>query len=176
MENKQDPVTQTEEKTEGTVTDTVEKTEKTATKTFTQEEVNALEMKWKKKMPSKEELEEFNQWKESKKTEAEKQTELTKNNVDLANRNTLLEQKLLVSDSEALKEYRDFIQFTVSQMEGDFEENLKEYLKNNPQYLQSVEVTSISKEDTGVAVTKANEKAESGVTAILKQKHPELFE
>lgn len=170
-----EPVTQTDDNTEGTGTEPVTKTEGATVKTFTQEEVNAMILKEKKKMPSKEELEEFNQWKESKKTEAEKQTKLTKNNVDLANKNTLLEQKLLVSDSNVPNKYRDFVQFTVSQMDGDFEENLKEYLNNNPQYLQTTEVTNIPKENTGVAVTKNNEKAENGVTAILKEKHPELF-
>ena len=58
-------------------------------------------------------------------------------------------------------------------MEGEFEDNLKEFLKENPKYLQK-EVT-LPVEDTGLPVTKINENAENGVTAILKQKHPDLF-
>lgn len=166
----------TEVVSENTDTQTVEQNEG-AFKVFkTQEEYqNAINSMMKSKLPKKEEMEEFKKWQESKKTEAEKQTELTKNNVDLTNRNALLEQKLLVSDSNVPKEYRDFVQFTVSQMEGDFEENLKDYLKNNPQYLQREEVTEVPSQDTGVPVTKNNQVADSGVTAILKQKHPELF-
>lgn len=60
----------------------------------------------------------------------------------------------------------------VSEIEGDFEDNLKDYLKENPQFL-------ISKVDTpktnGVATKKISEDADDGVTAILKQKHPDLF-
>lgn len=172
----QENVQNVETTTENTDTQTVEQSEG-AFKVFkTKEEYQkAVDSLMSSKLPKKEEMEEFKKWQEGKKTEAEKQTELTKNNVDLTNKNTLLEQKLLVSDSNVPKEYRDFVQFTVSQMEGNFEDNLSDYLKNNPQYLSKEEVTETTNQDTGVPVTKNNQVADSGVTAILKQKHPELF-
>lgn len=170
---KQDPVTETEEKTQVPVTQTEKKNEGEEVKTFTQEEVNTLLAKERKKMPTKDELKEFNDWKESKKTESQKQTELTENNVNLTNKNTLLEQKLLVSDADVPKKYRDFIQFTVSQMEGDFEENLTEYLKNNPQYLQMQQKEQPSTD--GVPITKNKNSEEDGVLAILKAKYPDAF-
>lgn len=174
MENNQETVTQTVEKTEVTVENSTD--EKAEVKTFTQEEVNTMLAKERKKMPSKEDMEAFNTWKESQKTEAQKQTELTQNNVDLTNRNALLEQKLAVTDADVLKQYRDFVQFTVSQMEGNFEDNLKDYLKNNPQYLKANGTnTTTENKDSGIAVSKINEGSDSGVSAILKQKHPELF-
>ena len=74
MEEKQNAVTQTEEKTEVSGEQPVEKTEKEEVKTFTQDEVNAMLAKEKKKMPSKEDLKAFNEWKESQKTESEKQS------------------------------------------------------------------------------------------------------
>jgi hypothetical protein len=55
-------------------------------------------------------------------------------------------------------------------MEGEFETNLDEYLKNNVKYTKE-EV----KETTGVAVNKNSTQKETGVSAILKQRHPELF-
>ena len=178
MEKEKEPVTQTEEKTEVAVTQTDDKTEEKAEeKTFTQDEVNAMIAKERKKIPSKEEMQKFNEWKESQKTEAEKQTELTKNNVDLINKNNLLEQKLAVSDAGVPKKYRDFVQFTVSQMEGNFEDNLKEYLKENPQYLQITENTTDAKDEKvtdGVEVNKNTVSSESGVRSILQAKHPDL--
>lgn len=175
MENNQEPVTQTAEKTEETVTDTVTKAEEATVKTFTQEEVNAMISKERKKMPSKEEMQKFNEWKESQKTEAEKQTELTQKITDTTNENISLKQENQVFKSGVNVDDVDYVLFKVSKMEGDFEDNLKEFLNNNPKYLHKEEGTNTSNEDTGVAVTKNNEKAESGVTAILKEKHPELF-
>lgn len=175
MENNQEPVTQTEEKTEAAVTESVTKTEKAEEKTFTQEEVNAMILKAQKKMPSKEELQKFNEWKESQKTEAEKQIELTQKITDTTNENISLKQENQVLKSGVNAEDVDYVLFKVSKMEGEFEDNLKDFLENNPKYLQKAEVTSSDNEDTGMAVTKANTRAENGVTAILKEKHPELF-
>ena len=161
--------------TENTETQTAEQK---VGKTFTQAEFkDALDKEVARKtrgIPTKEELKEFNAWKESKKTEAEKQTELTQNNIDLKNQNLLLTQKLAVIDAGVNKEYRDFIQFTVSQIEGEFEDNLDAFLKENPKYLQNEKIVETPK-TTGVAVQKINENADSGVNAILKAKHPELF-
>ena len=57
-------------------------------------------------------------------------------------------------------------------MEGEFEDNLKDYLKENPQFLISKVETPKS---NGVATQKISDDADDGVTAILKQKHPDLF-
>ena len=173
----QKPVTQTEEKTEGTVTETVEKTEKTEKaeiKTFTQEEVNAMLTKERKKMPSKEELQEFSNWKESQKTveqkQAEKETEYKK---------TLSEKESLVQENQVLKagvniDDVDYVVFKVSKKEGDFEENLQEFLKENPKYLKNEEHEETELKATGTPV-KAISSKESGVMAILKAKYPEIY-
>lgn len=173
---KQEPVTQTAEKTEAPVTETVEKTEiKAEERTFTQEEVNAMILKEKKKMPTKEELQEFNEWKESQKTEVEKQTELTQKMHDTENENTSLKHEIQVLRSGVNVDDVDYVLFKVSKMEGDFEDNLSNFLKDNSKYIQSIEPTEPVNKDTGVPVTKTDGKAENGVTAILKNKHPELF-
>lgn len=169
----QEPVTQTEEKTEVTVTEPVEKTEKAETKTFTQEEVNAMLAKEKKKMPSKEDLKAFKDWQESQKTaeqkQAEKEAEYQKTLDELNN----LKQTNAVLEAGVNKEDVDYVVFKVSKMEGDFEENLNEFLKENSKFLKQENKVEEPKA-TGTAVRKINS-SENGVTAILKAKHPELY-
>ena len=173
MEENQNAVTQTEtveteEKTEVSGEQPVEKNEKT----FTQDEVNAMLAKEKKKMPSKEDLKAFNEWKESQKTESEKQLEKDKKIEALEKQLTYAENKSVVANAGVDSKFQKFVLSEVSEMEGDFEDNLKDYLKENPQFL-------ISKVETpktnGVATKKISEDADDGVTAILKQKHPDLF-
>ena len=174
MENEKEPVTQTDEKTEETVQNTVEKTEQEP-KTFTQEEVNAMLNKEKKKMPSKEDLKAFREWQEAQKTDAEKQKELTQKMTDTESENTSLNQEIQVLKSGVNIDDVDYILFKVSKMEGEFEDNLKDFLKNNPKYLQTKKDIEETTTTNGTSVKKITEEANSGVNAILKQKHPDLF-
>lgn len=177
-ETKVDPVTQTEENTEKTVTQTDNKTEDiNQVKTFTQDEVNSMLKKERKKIPDKEELKVFNEWKESQKTDEDKKTELTQENVTLKSEKQNLEQLISIMEKGIDKETAEFIQFKVAKMEGDFEDNLEDYLKSNPRYLKSEKDAVVEKETTttGVAVNKTTTNSDSGVSAILKAKHPELF-
>ena len=173
MENKQEPVTQTEEKTEVTVTEPVEKTEKT----FTQDEVNAMILKETNKLNKKYEgvdLQKYKEWEESQKTETEKQTELTQNLASTTNERDSLKKENQVLRSGVNADDVDYVLFKVSKMEGEFEENLENFLKENPKYLQREEVAAAPK-TTGVAVTKIKKDEEDGVIAILKAKHPNAF-
>ena len=165
----------TEEKvTENTETQTAEeKVEKTFA---TQEDFNeALKKEVARKtrnVPSKEELKAFNEWKESKKTETEKQLEKDKKIETLEKQLAYAENKSVVANAGVDSKFQKFVLSEVSEIEGDFEDNLKDYLKENPQFL-------ISKIETpktnGVATKKISEDADDGVTAILKAKHPDLF-
>lgn len=171
MEEKQNAVTQTEEKTEVSGEQPVEKTEKEEVKTFTQDEVNAMLAKEKKKMPSKEDLKAFNEWKESQKTESEKQLEKDKKIEALEKQLTYAENKSVVANAGVDSKFQKFVLSEVSELEGDFEDNLKDYLKENPQFLISkVEMPKTN----GVATKKISEDADDGVTAILKAKHPDI--
>lgn len=118
---------------------TENKDEGKAYKTFKTEEEynNAVKSILKQKLPSKEEMDAFKTWKENQKTEAEKQAE--KEN---EYQNTLSKNKSLLMENQALKsgvnkDDLDYIIFKVSKMEGDFEENLQSFLKENPKYLAS---------------------------------------
>ena len=149
MENNQEPVTQTEEKTEVTVT----QTENAEEKTFTQEEVNSMLAKERKKMPSKDELKEFNDWKESKKTEAEKNAEILEENKNLKTRVSELENLQVVANAGVDSKFQKFVLSEVIGMEGEFETNLTTYLKTNNQYLVEKQKENKS---TGVNQNKSN--------------------
>lgn len=167
----------TEEKvTENTETQTAEeKVEKTFA---TQEDFNeALKKEVARKtrnLPSKEDLKAFNEWKESQKTEAEKQNERAQEFAKLQAEKDSLEQLTKIYDAGVTgKDNVEFIQFKVSKMEGDFDENLKTYLDEHPRYLQK-ETDEEVPQSTGASVKKISNNADDGVTAILKAKHPDI--
>lgn len=173
MENNQTPVTQTDDKT---VVVDAQTTSQNEPKTFTQEEVNAMILKAENKVNKKYEgvdLKKYKEWEESQKTETEKHQDVLNENQSLKNRITELENMSVVANAGVDSKFQKFVLSEISK-EGNFEDNLKEYLKNNPQYLQSTTTVETPK-TTGVAVQKINENADTGVSAILKAKHPELF-
>lgn len=169
VQNVDEVKTETTENTEPTV-------EEKGEKTFTQSEFNeALKNEVARKtknLPTKEELKAFNDWKESQKTSAQKEAEVKQENETLKNRIAELENMQVVANAGVDSKFQKFVLSEVSK-EGDFEDNLKDYLKNNPQYLQTKVVDTL--QNTGVPITKINNSEEDGVMAILKAKHPEAF-
>ena len=167
MENEVEQTTNVVEET----TNTVEETETTnEEKTFTQEEVNKLiakeKARAKKNIPSKEELDAFNSWKESQKSTEEKEKETQSKIDDLESKNVSLEQENLILKKGVSLEDVDYIQFKVSKMDGDFEENLDNYLKENSKF--------VVKKATGVQIKGTKVEEEDGVLAILKARNPNL--
>lgn len=164
-----------EVETETTTTENVENnSEEVVSKTFTQDEVNAIVKerlaKEKKGIPSKEELAEYNKWRESQKTQQDKYDELVKKDGEKDNTISNLQKENLVlksgiTDSDDV----EFIVYKVSKMGGDFEDNLKEYLADNPKFAkkQETKATGVENKTTGVA-------KDDGVMAILKAKHPDI--
>ena len=156
--------------TETTTTETVETNSE---KTFTQDEVNNIVKerlaKAQKGIPSKEELTKFNEWKESQKTQEDKYNELVKENgeKEASISNLKMENMVLksgITDSDEV----EFIVYKVGKMDGDFAENLKEYLANNPKYTKKeTKATGIESKSQSVA-------KDDGVMAILKAKHPDI--
>ena len=144
-------------------------------KTFTQEELNTIVetrlAKAKKDMPSKEELKKYYEWKEAQKTEqekmAEKETEYQK---------ALAEKEQIINENKILKsgvnaEDTDYVLFKVTKMEGEFEENLSKFLKDNPRFLNK----TVPSKATGVETrTTSQSNEDDGVMAILKSKHPTI--
>lgn len=118
-------------------------------KTFTQEELNAIIetrlAKVKKDMPSKEELQAYNEWKQTQKTEQEKKEEsmnqLKTNNETLTNENTKLKAQIQIMNSNVKKEFVKFVTSEVLAMtndEVDLVSALRSYKKDNPQYFGDI--------------------------------------
>ena len=149
--------------TETTTTEQVEtNSEQVVEKTFTQEEVNSIVKerlaKEKKGIPSKEELAEYNKWKESQKTQQDKYDELVKKDgekettiTNLKRENEVL--KAGITDADEI----EFIVYKVGKMEGDFSDNLKQYLTDNPKYVkrQETKATGVETKTTTLADRKS---------------------
>jgi len=159
--------------TETTTTQEVENNSEEVVKTFTQEEVDNIVKqrlaKAQKGIPSKEELTKYNEWKESQKTQQDKYDELIKqDNEKNATINTLTRENEVLKAGIIDEDEVEFIVYKVSKMEGDFSENLKNYLAENPKY------TKKETKATGVQNNVNSVAKDDGVMAILKAKHPEI--
>lgn len=165
---------QTNVETETTTT-SVENNSEEVVKTFTQEEVNGIVKerlaKAQKGIPSKEELAKYNEWKESQKSQQDKYDDLVKNSNEKDHTISTLEKEIAVLKAGVTDQDEiEFICYKVGKMDGDFKENLSQYLANNPKYTKKQETKA-----TGIETKPQTVPQESGVTAILKSKHPELF-
>ena len=138
-------------------------------KTFTQEEVNSIVeerlAKVKKNMPSKEELQQYNEWKETQKTEQEKINDkinqLQTNNGILTNENSQLKAQLEVLNSNAKKEFVRFVTSEVLAMVNDttdLKTAIKSYKKDNPQYFGD---TVIKKTQTSPSLNAGGDKPQT---------------
>lgn len=162
------------EETGNAVTQTEQKTEE-AVKTFTQEEVNTMLKKEKQKAEKKYEgidVTKYKEWVESQKTAEQKQAE---KEAEYAQKDTTISE--LQKENAVLKagvknaDDIDYVLFKVSKMEGEFEENLAKFLKDNPRYLgQELE----EHKATGAPVKTLSSNQNDGVLGILAQKHPDI--
>ena len=101
----------------------------------------------------------------------DKYDDLVKNSTEKDNTISNLEKenavlKAGITDQDEI----EFICYKVGKMDGDFKENLSKYLADTPKYTKKQETKA-----TGVENKVQSVPQESGVTAILKSKHPELF-
>ena len=115
----------------------------------------------------------YKEWVESQKTAEQKQAE---KEAEYAQKDTTISE--LQKENAVLKagvknaDDIDYVLFKVGKMEGEFEENLAKFLKDNPKYLgQELE----EHKATGAPV-KTLSSTETGVKAILRAKHQNLFE
>lgn len=134
---------------------------------------DAMVAKKMKGMPSKEELKAFKDWQESQKTaeqkQAEKDAEYKEKDTkisELEKENAVLKAGVTNADDV------DYILFKVGKMEGEFEENLAKFLKDNPKYLKQ-ELEKEEHKATGAPVRTMSSKKD-GVLSILASKHPEI--
>ena len=156
--------TQTTEKNEGKAEVDV--------KAEAQKIADAMLAKKMKGMPSKEELKAFKNWQESQKTAEQKQAEKEAEYQKTLNELKTLKQTNAVLEAGVNKDDADYVLFKVSKMEGDFDENLAKFLKDNPKYLEK-ELTQTEPKATGAPVKSISSKND-GVLGILASKHPEI--
>ena len=138
-------------------------------KTFTQAELNSIIedrlAKARKNMPSKEELQQYNEWKENQKTEQEKINEkinqLQTSNGTLTSENSQLKAQLEVLNSNAKKEFVRFVTSEVLAMVNettDLKTAIKNYKKDNPQYFGD---TVIKKTQTSPSLNAGGDKPQT---------------
>lgn len=138
-------------------------------KTFTQAELNSIIedrlAKARKNIPSKEELQQYNEWKENQKTEQEKINEkinqLQTSNGTLTNENSQLKAQLEVLNSNAKKEFVRFVTSEVLAMVNettDLKTAIKNYKKDNPQYFGD---TVIKKTQTSPSLNNGGDKPQT---------------
>lgn len=154
---------------------TEEKTEE-AVKTFTQDEVNSMLKKEKQKAEKKYEgidVAKYKEWVESQKTaeekRAEKEAEYAQKDTkisELQKENAVL--KAGVKDADDI----DYVLYKVGKMDGEFEENLAKFLKDNPKYLGQELKTE--QKATGAPVKTLGSNQNDGVLGILAQKYPDI--
>ena len=114
----------------------------------------------------------YKEWVESQKTAEQKQTEKDAEHTKTLSENTSLKQENAILKAGVKGDDVDYVLFKVGKMDGEFEENLAKFLKDNPKYLgQELE----ERKATGAPV-KTISSTESGVKAILRAKHQNLFE
>lgn len=171
-ENKETVENVNVEETENVETQTTNQNEVQAEKTFTQEDVDRIIKDRLKRMPSKEELKAFKDWQESQKTAEQKQAE---KEAEYAQKDTTISQ--LQKENAILKagvkeaDDIDYVLFKVSKMEGEFEENLAKFLKDNPKFLgQELE----ERKATGAPVRTLSSTQNDGVLSILANKHKDI--
>lgn len=150
------------------------KDEGKAEKTYTQAEYNALDKKLKEKYEKKYEgidIAKYKEWVESQKTAEEKQAEKDANYQKVVNELNTLKNTNAVLEAGVNKEFVKFVSFEVSQMEGEFDENLAKFLKDNPKYLgQELE----ERKATGAPVRTISSNQSDSVLSILANKHKDI--
>ena len=154
--------TQTTEKNEGKAEIDV--------KAEAQKIADAMLAKKMRGMPTKEELKAFKEWQESQKTAEQKQAEKEAEYQRTLNELNILKQTNAVLEAGVNRDDVDYVLFKVSKMEGDFDENLTKFLKDNPKYKES---EPEGQKATGTQVKKINSQND-GVLGILASKHPEI--
>ena len=155
--------TQTTEKNEGQAEIDI--------KAEAQKIADAMVAKKMKNMPSKEELKAFKDWQESQKTAEQKQAEKDAEYQKTLNELNTLKQTNAILSAGVNKDDADYVLFKVGKMEGEFEENLAKFLKDNPKYLKQELETE--QKATGAPVRTISSKND-GVLGILASKHPEI--
>jgi len=137
-----------------------------------QKMADAMVAKKMKGMPTKEELKEYKDYKDSLKTNEEKIKEEALEKQKMVDENTNLKRVVELFRLGVNQEDMDYVLFKCSQIDGDFDNNLSLFLKENPKYLTSNQDTE--KVSTGVSTKREAINEVMGFENILKDRNPDL--
>lgn len=154
------------------------KTAESSEKTFTQDDVDNIVKKRleqeRKKMPSKEEQEEFKKWQEAQKTAEEKQAEKEKQFNQLQSELNLYKNKEKVTKAGIDAQFAEFAVFEVSKLVNettDFDTALNSWIETNQQYKAGAEPKQ--SQSTGLRQGTAGKEMDS-VEKLFKERNPNL--
>ena len=120
------------------ITDTNQDPTPDGGKTFTQADVDRIVAdrlsRERKNQPSAERLKAFEEWAKSQKTEAEKAEETARELSEAKAAAKSLRHENAVIKAGVNADDVDYVLFKVGKMEGDFGDNLKKFLEENPKY------------------------------------------
>lgn len=138
-------------------------TNNTPEKTYTQAEVDAIVnnrlARERKNAPSAEDMKAFKEWKKNSQTDAEKYSEMEATLKASQAELTALKNQQSVTKAECKPEFAEFVADKVAKMGDDFDANLAEFKKSNPQYFgetKIVKLNSSPKLTGGTSITVAD--------------------
>lgn len=135
----------------------------TSEKTFTQADVDRIVAdrlaRERKNAPSAEDMKAFKEWKKNSQTDAEKYSEMEATLKASQAELTALKNQQSVTKAECKPEFAEFVADKVAKMGDDFDANLAEFKKSNPQYFGETKIVKLNSSPklSGGAVTENNE-------------------
>lgn len=117
-------------------------------KTFTQADVDRIVAdrlaRERKNAPSADELKAFKEWKKNSQTDAEKYSEMEATLKASQAELTALKNQQSVTKAECKPEFAEFVADKVAKMGDDFDANLAEFKKSNPQYFGETKIVKLN--------------------------------
>lgn len=142
-------------------------------KTFTQADVDRIVAdrlsRERKNQPSAERMKAFEEWEKSQKTEAEKAEETARELSEAKAAAEALRHENAVIKAGVNADDVDYVLFKVGKMEGDFGDNLKQFLENNPKY-----TTEPTKRLPDTKHEPSRSDNMDGVEAAFRKRNPDL--
>lgn len=142
-------------------------------KTFTQAELDKIVgerlARERKNQPDPEKLKKFEEWEKSQQTEAEKAAETAKKLQEAQTEAEQLRRENAIMKAGVNTDDADYVLFKVGKMEGNFNDNLKKFLEDNPKYTtEPTKKVPDSKHDP------SRTEDMDGVERAFRKKNPDL--
>lgn len=155
------------------ITDPNQETTPEGGRTFTQADVDRIVAdrlsRERKNQPSAERMKAFEEWEKSQKTEAEKAEETARELSEAKAAAEALRHENAVIKAGVNADDVDYVLFKAGKMEGDFSDNLKKFLEENPKY-----TTEPTKRLPDTKHEPSRSENMDGVEAAFRKRNPDL--